>query len=284
MLINSLPRSGSSLVGEFAAQFPGVFYNFEPNHFSPAETADIVEMLLNCDFSGRYHGKVAIKYLDDFRRAEADLGFFSRNRRVWPHCAPFDRCFEPELLASGGCEMFPVRVAKVINELGLPAVQDLLERIPKLKILSLFRDPRAVALSQIRAFEAEIDPHSFCSFYDRSAQELNYLAKKFPQQVITFPPFSRTYIILHLVLSLLSPLHFSSYMCAFTFSNRTKIFTLRYEDFVERPFVVANRMASFLDLEFTEKVFDFLKSRLEAPSTKQGSQRIKSRVYQRTRV
>lgn len=139
VILHSQPRSISNILGEFLTHFPGVFYAFEPNQDIPSALA---EMLLTCDFAKSKEHFLA--YLSDSKiQSESQSSPFSRNTRVWRHCRRLGRCFDYKLYESGACELFPVRL---IHQTNLYALEDLLQRIPNLKV----KDQSHFCLRRIR--------------------------------------------------------------------------------------------------------------------------------------
>ncbi|XP_075446699.1 carbohydrate sulfotransferase 7 isoform X2 [Ascaphus truei] len=168
-------RSGSSFLGELFNQHPRVFYLYEPawhvwQSLYPGDARslqgalrDLLRSLFQCDFS-------ALRLYAGANLSTAGL-FGWRSSKVLcsaPLCAPGGRRDRVGLVEQGECERrcpgrplrelerecrrYPVMVIKDVRLLEVAALQPLL-RDPalNLRVVQLFRDPRAVHNSRLRS-------------------------------------------------------------------------------------------------------------------------------------
>ncbi|CAL4137336.1 unnamed protein product, partial [Meganyctiphanes norvegica] len=245
VIVASTWRSGSTLLGEILEAHPGVFYHYEPlmpyglQQLGPGMVQDeVTEQLrdiLHCDYS---------KQDDYLKFAFVNHDMFMRNTRLWSMCSamPRSKCYEAENLGRL-CSLFPVHVMKLVRarlSLLTPLLTD-----PRVKIIWLVRDPRAIMSSRKSSVswcetQACIDPAYMCSDMMEDY---------------------RTFINLNEV-------------------NKKQIYLLRYEDFAKRPYDITKEILRFVDLPYHEKIQDYLADHLTSDEDEPWSTRHdpKSRV------
>lgn len=82
---------------------------------------------------------------------------------------PFEHCLE--LLQESTCKTAKHRVSKVLR-LSLGALEDLLREIPNLKVIHLFRDPRAIVHSRIETHGYPLEKMALTSAIHSNAKSL----------------------------------------------------------------------------------------------------------------
>lgn len=82
---------------------------------------------------------------------------------------PFEHCLE--LLQESSCKAAKHRVSKVLR-LSLGAVEDLLREIPNLKVVHLFRDPRAIIHSRIETHGYPLEKMTLTNAIQSNAKSL----------------------------------------------------------------------------------------------------------------
>lgn len=131
----------------------------------------------------------------DYREQEEYLRFafvhadlFARNTRLWSMCTalPRTKCYAPDILGKL-CALFPIHLAKLVR-VRLSLLEQQL-RDPRVKIVWLVRDPRAVMNSRMSNVEwcntpSCKDPSSMCS--DLYNDYITYLGftKDYPNKVM----------------------------------------------------------------------------------------------------
>uniref|UniRef100_A0A6A7FYK5 Carbohydrate sulfotransferase 1-like n=2 Tax=Hirondellea gigas TaxID=1518452 RepID=A0A6A7FYK5_9CRUS len=188
IILASTWRSGSTLLGELLAAHPGVYYHYEPLMSYGVRQltdndADAVNSLLSDLFKCDYRHQE--EYL---RFAFVNSDVFARNSRLWSMCTalPRSKCYAPDILAKI-CALFPIHLAKLVR-----VRLSLLERQlkdPRIKIVWLVRDPRAVMNSRLSNVDwcktsSCNDPATMCSsLYDDYITFLSF-RDEFPNKVM----------------------------------------------------------------------------------------------------
>ncbi|XP_076064850.1 carbohydrate sulfotransferase 1-like [Oratosquilla oratoria] len=190
LIVVSTWRSGSTLLGEVLASYPGVYYHYEPltpyglHQISPGvlqnEVTDLLNKILHCQYSG----------LDEYLKfAFVNPDLFVRNTRLWYMCGamPRTKCYLPENL-NKLCSLFPVHAMKLVR-LRLEVVKDLVAADPKVKIIFLVRDPRAVMASRTRNIDwcetrECIDPGYLCADMSRDLAQYLVIKEEYPDNIL----------------------------------------------------------------------------------------------------
>ncbi len=227
-VILSEPRSGSSFLAGFVAQFPGTFFHFEPLKAFHGDAAidafdanNLIESLFTCD----YKASIVKKFIGYFYR-HAQLGFFDRNARVFQKCSSVDwaLCYEADF-NERACEMHPTGLVKIIRHEKID-LEKLIEDDEMIKVVVIIRDPRAIRLSHIRTFCHESglceDTNRFCLRYESFIKTISKVKTNYPD---------RTLIV-------------------------------KYEDFMERPWEESRTLLSHLNLKWTGRARRYLKSHM----------------------
>ncbi|XP_033759099.1 carbohydrate sulfotransferase 1-like [Pecten maximus] len=239
IILHTYMRSGSSFVGDLLKAGAETFYTYEPVHAlqftirrlapiryldSPSKTFNnfldvavpTVRDMVTCQFS-----RLPFPYFED--------GFFSYSTKasVFTSCNDRQRTITDTKRAyrcatelSKECSKYSSFVAKIIR-MPLYSFEELMEKIPNLKIIHLLRDPRPTMLSQMKAGNVKqkylrSNVTTYCNrVYDDvvKAEDFN---RKFPDRLM------RVY----------------------------------YEDIVKRPFELTRKMYNFAGMSFTDKVSD----------------------------
>ncbi|XP_042865600.1 carbohydrate sulfotransferase 1-like [Penaeus japonicus] len=189
VIVTSTWRSGSTFLGEILASHPGVYYHYEPlmpyglQQLRPGPMQDEVQGLLQEILKCDYHD------LDEYLKfAYVNHDMFMRNTRLWSMCSamPRTKCYNADTLARL-CSLFPVHVMKVVRarlELLAPLLRD-----PKVKLVWLVRDPRAVMSSRSNSVTwcdtlACKDPGYLCSDLMLDYRAYLLLQEQRPDQVL----------------------------------------------------------------------------------------------------
>ncbi|XP_037087934.1 carbohydrate sulfotransferase 3-like [Pollicipes pollicipes] len=187
VLVVSTWRSGSSFLGDMLASQPLAFYLFEPLLLlKSAEAATgvvtsaerrvaMLGQLLRCDYSG------ATK-----ERRELELVHGS-SVSIREACRRFpDACASRRFLEAA-CAMHPVRIAKTVR-MRMRYLEPLLREEPRLRVVLLVRDPRAVVRSRRRIAWCQnqcASISSLCAWQEESLLEVQQLERQFPGQLLT---------------------------------------------------------------------------------------------------
>jgi len=178
LIILTYYRAGSSFFGQIFNQHPEVFYNFEPLYpygrdctSKIKDKVDLLENLLSCNYKdgtewsekytneglnvGRpltYNDKSCIAHNTCFRINSK--AFCSKElclQPVDPPSVPCSYCGPLNLqLTKKECDKKKVHAIKVIRICHLSWLVKLRHKFPRLKIIHLLRDPRALAASRMR--------------------------------------------------------------------------------------------------------------------------------------
>ncbi|XP_066971281.1 carbohydrate sulfotransferase 1-like [Macrobrachium rosenbergii] len=238
VIVSSTWRSGSTLLGEILGAHPGAFYHYEPlmpyglQQIAPGplqdEVQDLLSGILHCD----YHN------LEEYLKfAFVNHDMFTRNTRLWSMCSamPRSKCYNPDTLGRL-CSLFPIHVMKVVRarlEILAPLLKD-----PKVRIVWLVRDPRAVMNSRISSItwcetRACKDPAYLCSDILVDFSTYLVLKEEYPAQVML----------------------------------------LRYEDLAKNPYEKSKEVLKFAGLSFHKRVKDYLDDHLTSDEDEPWSTR-----------
>lgn len=186
ILVLSSWRSGSTFFGELLNQFPGSYYLFEPliqqhviRRVTFASDVEILYHLFRCNHED-------IKYLKSSR------AHFKQNIRLKPACnwtgnsKQDDLCLNSEVLSTV-CGMFPMRLIKTVR-FETQKVENLMELVPDLKVISLIRDARGMMNSRDKINWC-INPacsnvELVCERYNRDVDSSFKLRYKYPKRFV----------------------------------------------------------------------------------------------------
>ena len=227
ILVVSMPRSGSSFLAEFLAQFPGFFYHFEPLHLFNDQQSDVdnksaenlIRALFNCEFG--HNSKLQQIYYNHFLNHKVK-GFLERNFRLFDKCSaltinPNSICYSP-ILNMKACKLHPNSIIKLVRP-QLIDLASLLKDEKDLKIVGLFRDPRAVKISHYKTFQDNYtSTETFCKRYKHLWDDIQRLAQMYPERVMSAD----------------------------------------YESLALDPWTKAKEMLTFLDLRWTQRARNYL--------------------------
>ena len=154
VLIMAYWRTGSTYFGQLLSRYPRTYYNYEALHlfsnkgnhwknYTEEEGIQLIEDLLNCDFQSN----LTIKYLSHIKYHRTKVTF--QVPYLSDNCK-HDTCFDPNL-HSNLCNNSSMNMIKTVR-LRISSVKALLESYPRLKIIVLVRDPRAVLNSRWTGF------------------------------------------------------------------------------------------------------------------------------------
>lgn len=182
-LIVTTWRSGSTFFGELLNQFPGSYYFYEPlvekniKNTTKSSEIEIMKHLFDCNY-------------EDIKHSQETKWIVKHNSRLMPSCKNTlafeanDPCLDSNFL-SQVCSLFPIRLMKTVR-LETQKVEDLMEQLPDLKVISLIRDPRGILASRGRmpwcVKPACSNVELVCARYNRDVDSSFYLKSKFPQR------------------------------------------------------------------------------------------------------
>ncbi|XP_069141632.1 carbohydrate sulfotransferase 3-like [Argopecten irradians] len=244
VLVVAYMRSGSSLVGDILQQHPSSFYVFEPLR-SATELA-------YSNQSVTFYNSSVRKYTshDDIARLHADLlyNWFTCNvtdldlgsltsdylRFYSSSTLPYHNClrrYGSDIRSVGYClsymksycEQKELRTIKTIR-LNLETVEILLERLPRLRVIHLIRDPRAIIHSRVRVKLLT---------WKNTRQEASDLCAKISTDIPLSRELKRKY------------------------PERFKL--LLYEDLAERPVEIVKKIYTFAGLDITSYVIGYVR-------------------------
>lgn len=185
ILIVSTWRTGSSFLGELIHSAPGVFYSYEPLHFSESHSSiapmDLIRSIFDCQFPVDY-----LRHINGLTSNGQE--FISRNRRVWEVCNGSrrglrDLCCKPDFVSTL-CQHFPVQLIKVVRL----RMQELNESNTRgWKVIYLARDPRGIMASRTNLTWCNQDPHcnqvsNLCRDLDDDTEKMQQLSHRWPQR------------------------------------------------------------------------------------------------------
>ncbi|TRY76265.1 hypothetical protein TCAL_10153 [Tigriopus californicus] len=227
VLILTTWRSGSTFFGELLNQFPGSYYFFEPlieQHVQRAATnstqMDILEHLFNCNYQ-------------DIRYSKESKWILRHNSRLMPICKKTlgfkeeDLCLDSDFL-SKVCALFPIRLMKTVR-LETRNVEDLMKKLPGLKVISLIRDPRGIVASRERM--------PWCS--RPQCSDVQHVCERYNRDVE------------------------SSFEFRSKFSERFMV--VRYEDMSLNLYRTVQRVSEFLDFSLSEKIISYIQNHTNLP-------------------
>ncbi|XP_069100945.1 carbohydrate sulfotransferase 4-like [Argopecten irradians] len=243
ILIVSYMRSGSTFTSDVIASHPSSYYIFEPLRYIVPKIKHQypIQLINGTTILPESHDEAVI--LSDFLRSWLTCQYggldleYVRHITTTHSATRFKMCLktkqnntEPALqtclkILQKQCESSTIRVIKTIRVRMKRTVQSLLERIPGLKVIHLFRDQRPRLLS------AERTPKMLIYSLQTTAKRecLNVLND----------------IVIHQALEQAYP---------------GQLATVLYERLAENPLVVSKRIFKFLQLPFTRKSFEYIKT------------------------
>ncbi|XP_068211347.1 carbohydrate sulfotransferase 1-like [Palaemon carinicauda] len=192
------------------------------------EVQDLLSGILHCD----YHN------LDEYLKfAFVNHDMFTRNTRLWSMCSamPRSKCYNADTLGRL-CSLFPIHVMKVVRarlELLAPLLKD-----PKVRLVWLVRDPRAVMNSRISSV-------TWCE--TRACKDPGYLCSDILVDFSTYLVLKEEY-----------PL---------------QVMLLRYEDLAKNPYEKSKEVLKFAGLTFHKRVKDYLDDHLTSDEDEPWSTR-----------
>ena len=147
-------RTGSTYYGQLMAQFNQTYYNYEPlhyyssrannwTHFSNEQALFLIQNIYKCDFTS----PEVREYISN---GSMSMGMSRQLKYFKDHCHSRQNCSDPDLHTEL-CINSNMNLIKTVR-LRAHLLRPLLKEDPKLKIIALFRDPRAVINSRIRGF------------------------------------------------------------------------------------------------------------------------------------
>lgn len=191
--------SGSTFLTKLITHYPGTFLNFEPmvliKGYGAVEDdkADlarrILEDIFRCNYTLGSQGAQLLRYLKSSGYKKWPL----HNIRLRNVCEGLantteDLCLNPDYTAQV-CRLHPIQLVKTVR-LRVSQVESLLQRpnSSSLRIIALFRDPRAVRSSRLRRkswckFSACSNISHQCGDQDHDYKDAARLARQFPSQV-----------------------------------------------------------------------------------------------------
>ena len=176
ILILASARSGSTFLTEMINSYPGVFTLFEPLVAESRKShAGTIQNAFEClqDRDG------LMSILNSINKP-----FLKVNVRWWNICMnlfTYNRACGVADLQNLACQMYRIRLVKTIRLRGKEAKE--LLKDPDLKIISLFRDPRAVMHSRRKMKWCKglcSDSKNICNMLDNDIEELIELKKQYP--------------------------------------------------------------------------------------------------------
>ncbi|XP_033727604.1 carbohydrate sulfotransferase 1-like [Pecten maximus] len=195
-------RSGSSFVGDIIQAHEGVFYLFEPlrshttrfkllNHTSPQsisrfrnKTESIQTHLSRCELNKVPSGILRDMFLNRSKKArQYNLCIHDHANKKYDHKKT---CLQKLLQSCMGSEVMLIKVIR----LSFSILLKLLETIPKLKVIYLQRDPRAMARARVhfgmirKKTEIE-DVTNFCYRLNDDAKVAEKIKQKYPERIMS---------------------------------------------------------------------------------------------------
>lgn len=125
---------------------------------------------------------------DILHYASQNLGssrnFWQQNRQYWQACGTPSACFHPRIWAQA-CQLFPRHVMKT-TRLGTLQAEDLLHKLPNLKLLLLVRDPRGLVSSRMHfdwCNDACLNTPKYCHSLETNLNHTIRLANRFDDRI-----------------------------------------------------------------------------------------------------
>ena len=272
VFILSLPRSGSSFLGDVFNHHPQVLYLFEPLH--SLQRSFSYNTLFHFDFSLASYQKSASKFLDDVMSCKFVSGEFTRNIFVKDRYRSFaltssNVCFNNG--TSSTCHAIdPLKLEALCkNNYSVVALKILTPRLPgsqwkknllpncpsnldgECRIIHLVRDPRAVTaslMSSVNFFKRKWEPK----------RELNWFVEKLCRQLesdVTVGMLTRSLL-----------------------GERYKL--IRFEDLASDSFSPVNDLFKFAGIDMLDEVSEWL---YKATHAKDMDQRGIGKAFQTNR-
>lgn len=241
ILLVSTWRSGSTFLGQVLQQHPGVFQHFEPFSYAGVkqirsgseafQSQQFLHRLLECRFEGED------VYLNYTRKHPLEM--LGHNKRIWKPCSTSQRVdlCSNETFLTQACNMFPIQLVKSVR-LRLNLTQLFLgETRLNAKVIFLIRDPRAT-ISSRRSSVGWCDNSPDCSSPEILCSDLKEDLK---------------------VSAALERLYPNSFTM------------VRYEDLANDPQIVLRKLFSFLGMDYSSDMEEFVTKHTESEVEKPWS-------------
>lgn len=234
ILLVSTWRSGSTFLGQVLQEHPGVFQHYEPFSYlgvrqirsgtEAFQSQQFLHRLLECRFQGQD------EYLNYTKMNPVDMS--GHNKRIWKACNNLNRvdiCSNATFLTEA-CNMFPIQLVKSVR-LRLNLTQLFLgETRLNAKVVFLVRDPRAT-ISSRKSSVGWCDSSPDCSSPEVLCSDLKEDLK---------------------VSAALERLYPNSFIM------------IRYEDLANDPQNVIKKLLTFLGMEFSSELSEFVAQHTES--------------------
>lgn len=241
VLLVSTWQSGANYLSEMLQSYPGVFQHYEPlSYIGPRQVRSgkeafqaqqVIHRLLDCKYNNLHD------YMNFTKTHFRDT--IGQNKRVWQACKNGGNgtvCADSAFL-SEACKMFPIQLVKTVR-LRLNLTHLLLnDQKLRVKVIFVIRDPRNIVESRLSNLD-------WCpSSPDCSSAE--NLCRDMQGDLKVASAFEKFY--------------------------SERFLKIKYEDLLDNLESEANRIISFLNLEFSKPVRQFLK---ENPLHKDKSKKV----------
>ncbi|KAL7640878.1 UNVERIFIED_CONTAM: hypothetical protein RMT77_008015 [Armadillidium vulgare] len=182
MIMSSMPRSGSTLLGELLSNYSReTKYYFEPDQYleknlclkNDSCTVRFFNDLLSCKGNKTFH--------DWFKKKRFFFKFYDSKAKRCNNETDYKTCVD-EIDLNDDCRNSGLLLIKNIRT-RLKIVRDVLRTNKDLKIIHLIRDPRG-SLWSIKRFKWGVSEESRCKDFADDLKAFNGLKKRFPQRII----------------------------------------------------------------------------------------------------